>query len=55
MAPTSAKLINKTIYEGVSIIALGATTLKNGEYNFSLKKWIHSRQQVIIKPFRDEV
>jgi hypothetical protein len=37
MAPTSAKWINETIYEGVSIIALGATIFKNGEYNFSLK------------------
>jgi hypothetical protein len=37
MAPTSAKFINKTINEGVSIIALGATTFKNGECNFYLE------------------
>jgi hypothetical protein len=33
MELTSAKYIDKTIYEGLSIIALGTTTFKNGECN----------------------
>jgi hypothetical protein len=31
MAPTSARFIDKIIYEGLSIVALGATTFKNGK------------------------
>jgi hypothetical protein len=40
MAPTSAKQVHKIVYKGVSIIAMGATIFKNGEYNFSPKWWI---------------
>jgi hypothetical protein len=31
MAPTSAKFIDKTMYEGLSIIALGATPIGSAE------------------------
>jgi S-adenosylmethionine:tRNA-ribosyltransferase-isomerase (queuine synthetase) len=34
MAQTSAKSIDKTAHKGLSIIALGATTLRNVECNF---------------------
>jgi hypothetical protein len=37
MAPTNAKFIEKIICEGVSIIALGATTLKDSEWNSLLE------------------
>jgi hypothetical protein len=34
MAPTSARFIDKIIYEELLIVALGATTFKNIECNF---------------------
>jgi hypothetical protein len=38
MAPTNAEFIKRTICEGFLIIALGAVTFKNIEWN-SLLKW----------------
>jgi len=52
MAPTSAQKVHKTVYEGVSILALGATIFKNGEYNFSLKWWTSIRRQDVFKVSR---
>jgi hypothetical protein len=37
MAPTNAELIKGIIYEGFLVIALGAVTCKNIEWNSSLK------------------
>jgi hypothetical protein len=37
MAPTNAELIERVIYEGFLVIALGAVTFKKVEWNSSLK------------------
>jgi hypothetical protein len=37
MAPTNAELLKRVIYEGFLVIALGAVTFKNIEWNSSLK------------------
>jgi hypothetical protein len=37
MAPTNAELLKRIIYEGFLVIALGAVTFKNIEWNSSLK------------------
>jgi hypothetical protein len=37
MASTNAELIKRIIYEGFLVIALGAVTFKNIEWNSSLK------------------
>jgi hypothetical protein len=43
MAPTSAKFIERIICEGFLIIALGAVTFKNIEWNSFLKWWTNIR------------
>jgi hypothetical protein len=43
MAPTSAKFIDKIIYEGFSIIALEATTINDIECNSLLEWWTRIR------------
>jgi hypothetical protein len=40
MAPTNAKFIERIICEGFLIIALGAVTFKNIEWNSLLEWWI---------------
>jgi hypothetical protein len=49
MAPTSAKFINKIIYEGFSIIALRVTTIKDIESNSLLEWWMRIQRQDVIR------
>jgi hypothetical protein len=55
MAPKNAKFIEKIICEGFSIIALGAITFKDIEWNSLLEWWTRIRRQDILKVSRVEV
>ena len=49
MAPTNAELIKRIIDERFLVIALGAVTFKNVEWNSSLKWWTSTRQQGVLE------
>jgi hypothetical protein len=55
MAPTSTKFIDKIICEGLLIIALGATIIKDIESNSLLEWWTRIRWQGVFKVSRIEV
>jgi hypothetical protein len=46
MAPTSTKCIDKIIYQGFLIIALGATIIKDIESNSLLEWWMRIHKPV---------
>jgi hypothetical protein len=52
MAPTNAKFIEKIICEGFLILALGAATFKDIEWNSLLEWWTRIRQQDVLKVSR---